>query len=57
MLALLFHPGLVKTVLWELLLRDGLLCNTGRNTLRELAISQLKDADTPEKHQNCVISF
>lgn len=22
----------------------------GRNTLRELTISQLKDADTPEKH-------
>ena len=29
----------------------------GRNTLRELSLRQLKDADTPEKHRNCVISF
>ena len=29
----------------------------GRNTLRELTISQLKDADTPEKHRNFVNSL
>ena len=53
----LFQPAQVQIPLGLWSLHDCVPRNTGRNTLRELTISQLKDADTPEKHRNCVIPF